>query len=398
MADRRARVFGSLCAMVFLVNFGRVIFAPLVEPLADAFSLSGGSIGLIVTLAWLGSAVPRLPTGYALTKVPRHWVILAAGTTLTVAAVLTAGAPSPIAVAIGAFLMGLASGAYFIAANPMVSELFPQHVGRVLGIHGAANQVAAVMAPLTVSAVLAVASWRGVFVIVAVAAALGTGAFFLASRRADLPDAGAEDRDLLAAVRRQWRLVLTGIVLIGAVGLVWNGFFNFYATYLEDVKGFTPGDARLMLTVVFAAGVPAFYVGGRVADRFRHVPVVLTITTTFTLSMVVLTLVGSTAAIVATSVAIGFVIHGLFPAMDTYLLDTLPDEHRASAYAVYSATMMLFQASGSVVVGTLTDYGLRFDVVYQGFAAFVLVVVAVMAVLYVGGRLPTGGKAHRLEA
>ncbi|WP_248518316.1 MFS transporter [Salinarchaeum laminariae] len=398
MPSRRVQVFGSLCAMVFLVNFGRVIFAPLVGPLSDAFGLSGGSIGLIVTLAWLGSAVPRLPAGYALTKVPRHWVILAAGATLTIAAALTAAAPSPLAVAIGAFLMGLASGAYFIAANPLVSELFPNRVGRVLGIHGAASQVAAVLAPLTVSAVLLVGSWRHVFVVVACVAALGTAAFFLAARRAELPDAGTEDRDLLAAVRRQWRLILTGVVLIGVVGLLWNGFFNFYATYLEDVKGLSSGTANLMLTVIFAAGVPAFYVGGGLADRFDHVPFVLAVVTGFTIGLLSLTLVSGLAAIVAVSLVIGFVIHCLFPAMDTYLLDTLPDEHRASAYAVYSATMMLIQASGSVLIGSLTDAGIAFDAVFRGLALLVLGIVVVMAGLYLAGWLPTGGKAHRRTA
>ena len=398
MPSRRVQVFGSLCAMVFLVNLGRVIFAPLVQPLSDAFGLSGGSIGLIVTLAWLGSAVPRLPAGYALTRVPRHYVILAAGIGLTVSAVLTAAAPSPTAVGIGAFLLGLSSGAYFIAANPLVSELFPNSVGRVLGIHGASAQIAAVLAPLGVTAVLLVASWRGVFVLIAAVGALGTAAFFVAARRADLPDAGAEDREILAAVRRQWRLILTGIVLIGVVGLVWNGVFNFYATYLEDVKGLSRSTANLMLTVVFAAGVPAFYFGGRLADRFRHVPVVLAVMTGFTIGLVALTAVTGFAAIVAVSVVIGFIIHALFPAMDTYLLDTLPDEHRASAYAVYSATMMLIQASGSVIVGTLTDYGIGFDALFRGMGVVVLGFVVVMGTLYLSGHLPTGGKAHRLEA
>jgi DHA1 family inner membrane transport protein len=51
--------------------------------------------------------------------------------------------------------------------------------------------------------------------------------------------------------------------------------------------------------------------------------------------------------VVAASVALGFVIHALFPAADTYLLGTLPDRHRASAYAASSGTMMLIQAGGS---------------------------------------------------
>ena len=57
----RTRLFGSLCALVFLVNFARVVFAPLVGEFIDAFGIREGTAGLIVTLAWLGSAAPDSP-------------------------------------------------------------------------------------------------------------------------------------------------------------------------------------------------------------------------------------------------------------------------------------------------------------------------------------------------
>src|SRR6056297_2605782 len=153
----RRSLFVSLNSMVFLVNFARLVFAPLVEPLKAAFTVGDATVGLIATLAWLGSALPRIPTGYLLTRVPRHHVVLA------VAAGFTAVAESIAVLGLGAFLMGLASGAYFIAANPLVSELYPERVGRALGIHGTASQTAAVAAPLFVGAVLAqtgVDGWR----------------------------------------------------------------------------------------------------------------------------------------------------------------------------------------------------------------------------------------------
>ena len=82
----RHRLFGSLCAMVFLVNFARVVFAPLVGEFIDAFGIREGTAGLVVTLVWLGSASPRVPTGWILTRVPRLPVVLAAGTMLTLGA------------------------------------------------------------------------------------------------------------------------------------------------------------------------------------------------------------------------------------------------------------------------------------------------------------------------
>lgn len=389
MVSRRTQLFGSLCAMVFMVNFGRLVFAPLVEPLRTDFAISAGFVGLVVTLTWIGSAAPRLPTGYLLTKVPRHWVILTAGGILTGAAVVTSLAPTPELLAVSALLMGIASGAYFIAANPLVSELFPTSVGRAIGVHGTASQLAAVAAPLVVSAVLLVSDWRTVFELIAVAAGLVTVLLVVAARRTDLPDAGSEDTDFLGAARAQWPLIVTGVAFIGTTGFVWNGVFNFYVTYLVEVKELSEPLSRNVLTVVFAAGVPAFLITGRLADRFPNVPLILTILGAFAATLFVLTFTTTLIGVVAVSILLGYVIHSLFPALDTYLLDSLPDENRASAYAVYSGTMMLVQATGSVSVGTLTDAGLAFDDVFRGFAVGMAAVLVVLYATHRLGWLPT---------
>jgi MFS-type transporter involved in bile tolerance (Atg22 family) len=67
--------------------------------------------------------------------------------------------------------------------------------------------------------------------------------------------------------------------------------------------------------------------------------------------------------------------------MDTFLLGTLPDADRSSAYAAYSAIVMLMSSVSSVVVGTLVEWGLPFDTLYRFFAAFLVVVLISMAVL-----------------
>jgi predicted MFS family arabinose efflux permease len=92
---------------------------------------------------------------------------------------------------------------------------------------------------------------------------------------------------------------------------------------------------------------------------------------------------------------LGYVIHSLFPAMDTFLLDTLPDETRGSAYAAYSAAMMLTQAGGSTAVGTLVERGIPYDTVFGTFALGLGCVVVVLGVLSLVGRLPGRGRGTR---
>ena len=386
----RVRLFGSLCALVFLVNFGRVVFAPLVAPLEEYFLASEAAVGLVATLAWLGSALPRLPTGYLLTRVERHRVVLGTGALLAVSAAGMTFAPTIEFVMLGALLVGLASGAYFVAANPLISELFPQRVGRVVGVHGTASQLAAVVAPILVGLLLVRYDWRAPFWLLSAAAVVVTAVIYVFADRADLPDAGTADHDLLGAIRRQYRIVALGVVIIGVGGFVWNGFFNFYIKYLTATKGVSPPTAQTLLTVVFAAGVPAFWFTGRLADRFRHVPLMLTVLGGFAVSLLAMTVVESLVGVVLVSVVLGYAVHSLFPAIDTFLLDSLPDADRASAYAGYSAAMMVVQAFGSVAIGTLVGMGYGYDYVFRvgGFGVAALLVA--LLVLYRAGRLPAG--------
>lgn len=374
--------------MVFLVNLARVVFAPLVQPLSDAFGVAPGAIGLVTAAAWLGSALPRAPAGLLLTRVDRHRVVALAGVVLTGSALFASTTDSLEALAVGALLMGLSSGTYFVAANPLVAELFPERVGRMLGIHGMSSQLAAVGAPLVVLGVLAVGDWRLSLRLVGAVAALATVGLVLVARRTDMPAAGVEDRDLFAGARAQWRIVFTGVALTGAIGFVWNGVFNFYPTYLE-AKGVSEGTAGLLLSVVFAAGVPAFLLTGWLADRVPNVPLLLAIVGGFVVCLLGLVAASGLVAILVVSVALGYVVHSLYPAADTYLLASLPDQHRASAYTAYSATTMLPQAGGSYVVGALsTSYA--YGTVFAWLAGGLALVLILLLGLYSAGRLPAG--------
>jgi len=389
----RRQLFGSLCAMVFVVNLGRVVFAPLLDPLRAALTVDAAAVGLLASLVWVGSAVPRIPTGYLLTRVPRHYVVFATGATLTGATALASVAPGIRALQAAALLMGAAGGAYFIAANPLVSELFPSRVGAALGVHGTAAQLAAVGAPLFVTAVLERGRWPLTFRIMAALTAVATLLFTAAAWRTDLPAAGAEDRHLLVAVREQWRLILAGVVMLGATGFVWQGVFNFYPTYLAETKSLSESTARTVLSVVFGAGVPAMALSGRLADRLDILRYILALLGGFVATVLALTAVSGLLPVVAVSLVLGYVTHSLFPAMDTYLLGSLPDRHRASAYAAYSGTMMFVQAGGSYAVGFLRDAQVPFDLIFRTFAAGLVVVLVALLVAHRLERLPRGARS-----
>ncbi|MFB6310606.1 MAG: MFS transporter [Salinirussus sp.] len=384
----RRELLGSLCGMVFLVNLARIVFAPLLQPVAAEFSVTAASLGVVTTAAWLGSAAPRIPAGYLLTRVSRTAVVAGTGAWLAAAALFTAVADSILHLAVGAFLLGLSSGVYFVSAKPLASELYPERVGSVLGIIGSTSQAAAVGAPLILSGILIIGDWRLTFFVVAAGAMAVTLWLLWAARRTELPDAGTADRSLLAAVRAQWPLILVAVVTIGAVGFTWNALFNLYGDYLTVVKGITPATGRVLLSLVFVAGAVGYLLAGRVTDRYATMPLLFVFGTGFAAGVVALTVASGLIGVVLASVAIGALFFAAIIATEEFMLSSLPDRHRASSFAVYSAISISFQAGGAGVVGTAVDSGVSYTLAFRVLAIGVVAVLAVIAILYLTDRLP----------
>ncbi|WP_299236187.1 MFS transporter [Natronomonas sp.] len=383
----RRRLFGSLCGLVFFLNLARVVFAPLLSVFIAEFGIGEAAAGLIVTLVWVGSASLRLPAGWLLTRVPRHYLVLVSGAVLAGSAAGAGAATTVRQLMVGAFLMGTASGVYFIAANPLLSELFPERVGRVLGAHGAASQLAAVAAAPLVAVALWV-EWRYALWAIAVGAAAVTAYATVQARRTEMPAAGEADRSLFSGARSEWRIIAAALGLTGVAVFVWQGVFNFYELYMRS-QGLSPAEASAMLTVVFAAGVPAFFVAGELADRVPPVALLLGIGGAFGGSLLLLVAAEGVVALAALSAVIGFVVHALFPATDAYVLTALPDSARGSAYAVFSAVWMLVQSVGSSALGGLVGRGFAYDAVFVAAAAVLFGTLAVAAGLERAGRFPT---------
>ena len=377
--------------MVFAVNFGRVAFAPLVEPLQAAFDVGPATIGAVVSLVWFGTALPRLPLSYVLTRVSRRRVVVVAGVSLTGAAVLTALSPDIRTLRLGVVGVGVASGTYFVSAVPLISELYPDRVGKRIGIHGTAAQLAAVAAPTVVVSVVAVTTWRAVFWLLAVAALATTVVFAIGLGRTDGVREAPPARNF-RGVLGNWRVILTGMLFVSAAGFVWQGLFNFYVSVML-ARGLDTGTANALLTVAFAAGIPAFWVSGSVVDRLPTVPYILGLVGTFTAGVFGLTVLRGALALGAVSIVLGYTIHGLFPALDTYVLASLPADTRAGTFAAFSGLSIAIEASGSGVVGALVGTGYPYAVVFRGFAGGLAVLLAVSVALYWTDRLPADDRA-----
>jgi hypothetical protein len=115
---------------------------------------------------------------------------------------------------------------------------------------------------------------------------------------------------------------------------------------------------------------------------------VFAIIASFAGSLLVLTYTVSLVGLVVVTAAMGYAIHSLFPALDAFLLGSLPTDADASGYAVYSGGALSLEATGSVTVGTLVGRGVSFKTVFRAGALGPGVVLAALCVLYWLDQLP----------
>jgi len=182
-------------------------------------------------------------------------------------------------------------------------------------------------------------------------------------------------------------VILTGMLFISAAGFVWQGLFNFYVSVML-ARGLGAGTANALLTVAFAAGIPAFWVSGTLVDRLPTVPYILGLVGAFTAGVFGLTVLRGAFALGVISVVLGYTIHGLFPALDTYVLSALPADTRAGTFAAFSGLSIAVEASGSGAVGALVETGYPFTTVFRGFGLGLVTVLLLSVILYSTGQLP----------
>ena len=368
--------------MVFLLNLGRTVFAPFVEEFQTVFGVGPAALGVVTSLVWFGAATGRIPVAYGLTKIARDRMLGVMGAIGVSGAVLTATATTIGQLQLGALALGLGAGGYFVIAVPMLGEVYPDAVGRAIGIHGMAAQLAAVVVGPIAIVAIAAESWRMVFWALAGALAVATTVSVILVRI--LTDVGPMPTHReFAAVLDHWRPIAIALAITATAGILWIGYFNFFVSYLLTAKGVGIMRGGWLLTVMFAAGVPAFYVAGRIVDRIPPLPFIYVMLGIFAVGIMMMTTVQELPIIVVITVVIGFSIHTLFPAIDTWLIRQLEPEVRESAYASFTGLSLLIESTGPTIVGLLLTYGITYDAVFRSGAVSVLVMLLIMASLTV---------------
>jgi DHA1 family bicyclomycin/chloramphenicol resistance-like MFS transporter len=243
-----------LAAFTSLVVLTTDVYLPVLPDLGRDLATSNAAAAATISAALVGIAVGQVMFGPLSDAVGRRLPLLLGALGYAVTHLLSALAPNITTLIVARVFVGLATAACVVVSRAVIADAYPGAAAtKAYATLGAVIGAAPVLAPVAGGALATVTTWRGMFVLLAVAAVLVAAVGWRAlpetlppQRRAS-PHLGAVLRDFVGVLRH--RHFLAYIAVMAAVGGMLFAYIGASAFVLEDVFGLSAQGFSL----VFAA-------------------------------------------------------------------------------------------------------------------------------------------------
>jgi MFS family permease len=367
----------GLCTFAFASTMlARLVISPVVPDVTDGFGVSTGAVGLALSGMWAAYALTQFPSGILGDRFGERRVILAAVGITAVASLLLALSPTFAVFAVLTVALGAGAGLHYSVATTLLTKEFDD-IGRAIGVHVAGGPLAGLIAPVVATAVATRYDWRAG---IAVGAAVAVPVFVTFAWRIDptppeRPEESMRDRmavkPLLALLSRPPIAFTTLVAFLGA--FCWQATASFLPTFLVAFRGLPETSAGLLFSAYFVVNGLSQPTIGWVSDRIGRDGAAAA---TMGLGVVgyAILVAGPRIALLPAVVCVGAAMTWGAPLQSRYF-DTFEADERGAAFGLVRTAYMILGASGSVVVGVLSDlagwaaaYGLLVGVTGVGLA------------------------------
>ncbi len=252
-------------------------FLPSMPAIVEEFGSTEAFLTLGVTLFLVSFAASQLVYGPASDRWGRRPVLYVGLTIFVMGGILCVFAQSAEMLIAGRILQGIGGGVGPAMANAMVLDLFSREgATKMIGYQAIILPLAPAVAPVFGGAIAAVAGWRAVFVVLAVA-----GVLFATWYTATLGETKPPREGPRTGLMQDYRTLLTSPIFLGfamVMGLMFSGQLLFVSTssfVLIDRLGVAPtvfGLAFGFMALGFMAGAT---ISSRLVGKFEGYKIVL---------------------------------------------------------------------------------------------------------------------------
>jgi len=358
MSESNRRLWtAALFATMALTGAALMIRGPIVPELGRTFDAPAWQLGLIAPAGTAGYLVAVTIVGFSAGHLDAHRLIVAG---LLGSAVVMLGmgvAPFLAVFLLGMLARGLMNGVLRGLNRPILSHFYPDSRGRMYSYYDMVWAVGAMLGPIGVVTVLALADWRLAYY----ALAVGMFALAVVVWWLDAPDVeGAEEpfdrREIVTLVRKPEVAAMLVVMMLGTG--VEGGLFLWLPTYVGDVLpdgiagiGLSAAAlSSLSLSVMIAGYVPGRFVYGRLSERVGYLKILVGILLLLIPTFAATFLYAEGLTILLGVVVIGALISGIFPMLVSYATDAVP-QHSGPVTALSAISSSLGVGIAPAIMG-----------------------------------------------
>jgi MFS family permease len=354
------------------IRIGRRALPPLLPTIISDLSITPFQGGLALSLASLGFALLQFPSGRLSDQLTRKTVILASLSILVVGSLLLLSTTTYALLLLGVAVLGVGEGLYGAADRGLLSDLFTERRGAAFGVHTVFSDVGGILAAGVATAVLALGVWQSAFL----PAVVGLAAVAVLLARWGREPVVVEPVSfrlretvsrLFVQPRFRWLVLSYSLFAITSQGVV-----GFLPALLQAEQGFSPALASAAFAGMFAVGIVARPVAGRLSDGRNRLSVAGAGLVLGALGVVVLVAAGSPAAVAAGVVVFAAGQKTFPPTMQAYLMDAFPDASMAGDLGATRTVYIGVGSLGPVYVGYVAGR-LSYAAAFAGFVVAFLV-------------------------
>ena len=364
---RYAHTTLALCTLAFMATMvARLVISPLVPMITESFAVTNATVGLALSGMWAAYALAQFPSGVLGDRYGERTVILTAVGATAVAALLIAVSPAVVAFMLFTILLGAGAGLHYSVATTFLTKQFDD-IGRAIGVHVAGGPLAGLIAPPAAALVGARYGWRAGILLGALAAVPVFLLFAWRIRPTDpvRPDQPMRERfavgPLVELLSRPSILYTTLLATLGAFS--WQATASFLPTFLSVGGGLSTALAALLFSLYFLVHGGTQPVTGTLSDRFDRDTAAMLTMSAGVLGYGLLVAVAADVAVLdpvgLAPTVLGVVLVGLAMSwgapVQSRFMDHLATEERGAGFGLVRTVYMVIGASGSVVVGALSD-------------------------------------------
>lgn len=357
----------------FLVLGSRLVFPAVLPYIRQEFALTHTTAGFGITLLWLGYASTQFPSGILSDRYGEMRVLLLSGLFGLIALSLVAVAPNFWMFLFATVMYGIGSGLYATPRVTILTKIYSDMQGTVLGITYAGGNVGTTLLPACAGLLAVYISWRaGVGALVPLFGLLVILTAFVMSKGIISDETSSDPLEFeLGQYVRIIKVVLSDPVFsIAAVmffsSFAYQGLIGFYPTYLIEVKQIPPSTAALIYSLFFGFGVLFQLLSGVVSDRIGKASTILFIALINCTALVLLTFANSIIEIGVITLMLSVSL-GTWPVTGAYAVAELPPDIEGSAFGLLRTAFLSLAATSPSIVGWFFDREL-FDIAFFALA------------------------------